>query len=80
MSENLDKKFPDIYNFFKEKGCTLTYFVKKSEKLKYICACGKEKEKLYKDYTRDKECRTCKIKKLNEKSNKEDYIYGKIYT
>ena len=31
----LREKFPDIYNLFKEKGCQLTYFAKKTEKLKY---------------------------------------------
>ena len=41
----LREKFPDIYNLFKEKGCQLTYFVKKTEKLKYICICQIEKEK-----------------------------------
>ena len=74
MNTNLQEKFPDIYNLFKEKGCLLTYFVKKTEKLKYICYCKIEKEKLYKDFMRNKECRTCKEKKLKEKPDKEEYI------
>jgi hypothetical protein len=69
----LREKFPDIYNLFKEKGCQLTYFVKKTEKLKYICICQIEKEKLYKDFMRSKECRTCKEKKLKEKPAEEEY-------
>lgn len=69
----LREKFPDIYNLFKEKGCQLTYFVKKTEKLKYICYCKIEKEKLYKDFMRNRECRTCKEKKLKEKPDQEEY-------
>ena len=74
MNTNLQEKFPDIYNLFKEKGCLLTYFVKKTEKLKYICVCQIEKEKLYKDFMRNRECRTCKEKKLKEKPEDEEYI------
>ena len=74
MNTNLQEKFPDIYNLFKEKGCLLTYFVKKTEKLKYICVCQIEKEKLYKDFMRNKQCRTCKEKKLKEKPEDEEYI------
>jgi len=65
-SINLEEKYKDIYNIFKEKGCTLTYYVKKTEKLKFICVCGLEKERLYKDFMRDKKCRTCTNKKLKE--------------
>lgn len=65
-SINLEEKYKDIYNIFKDKGCILTYFVKKTEKLKYICVCKIEKERLYKDFMRNKECRTCKNKKLKE--------------
>ena len=65
-SINLEEKYKDIYNIFKEKGCTLTYFIKKTLKLKFICACGIEKERLYKDFMRGKECRTCREKKFKE--------------
>lgn len=71
---NLEKEFPEIYNIFKEKGCKLTYFVKKTIKLKFICSCGIEKERLYKDFMRGRECRTCKEKKLKEKPNDQDFI------
>ena len=65
--EDIKEKYKDIYNVFKEKNCELIFFVKKTIKLKYICACGIEKERLYKDFARGKECRTCKDKKLKEK-------------
>jgi len=63
----------EIYNIFKEKNCELTYFVKKSEKLKYICACNIEKEKLFKDFIR-RGCRTCREKKFKEKPAECDFI------
>jgi len=44
--EELKKNFNDIYELFNEKGCKLTYFKKKTEKLRYICACSIEKERL----------------------------------
>lgn len=69
----LEQKFPDIYNYFKDCGCQLTYFVKKGEKLKYICVCGIEKEKLFKDVNIYK-CITCNAKKFREIPNDEEYI------
>jgi hypothetical protein len=75
MDDNLlIEKFPDIYNIFKNRNCKLVYFDKKTIKLKYICCCGIEKEKLYKDFMKNKECRTCKEKKLKEKPLEDDYI------
>ena len=71
---NLEEKFKDIYNIFKQKGCELTYYVKKSIKLKYICICGIEKERLYADFMRGNECKTCKEKKLKEKPNDIDFV------
>ena len=72
--QELREKYSDIYKLFEEKGCKLTYFKKKTENLKYICVCGIEKERLYKDFMRGKECRTCKEKKLKEQPKEEDYI------
>ena len=75
MEENsLKEKFPDIYNIFENKNCKLIYFDKKTIKLKYICMCNIEKEKFYKDFMRNKECRTCKEKKLKEKPLEDEYI------
>lgn len=71
---NYEEKYPEIYNIFKEKGCELTYYVKKNYKLKYICKCKVEKEKLFNDFMKDKNCRTCKEKKFKEKPNEEEYI------
>jgi hypothetical protein len=71
---NLKDKFPDIYTVFEKKGCKLIFFTKKTEKLKYICECNIEKEKLYKDFMRNRTCRTCKDKSLKEKPNIEDYF------
>lgn len=77
----IKEKYADIYNIFKEKNCELIYFERKTIKLKYICACGIEKERLYKDFMRNKECRTCKEKKLKEKpiSNDENNENGEIW-
>jgi len=81
--QELKEKFSDIYKVFEEKGCKLIYFKKKTEKLKYICACKIEKERFYKDFMRGQECRTCKEKKLKEKPiEKEintDTISGEIW-
>lgn len=71
---NLEEKYKDIYNIFKDKGCKLTFFVKKTIKLKYICSCGIEKEKLYKDFMRNLQCKTCSTKKVKEKPIDEEYI------
>ena len=70
----IKEKFPDIYDLFESKECILTYYTKKSEKLKYICKCGIEKEKLFKDFMRNKQCRTCTNKKLKEIPNEEEYV------
>lgn len=72
--EELKNNFNDIYELFKEKGYKLTYFKKKTEKLRYICACDIEKERLYKDFMRNLECRTCKEKKLKEKPDDTEYV------
>jgi len=71
--QELKDNFPDIYNTFEEKGCKLKFFKKKTDKLKYICACGIEKEKLYKDFTKNKKCRTCTNVELKEKPSDEEY-------
>ena len=64
--KTIKERFPNIFKEFEIKDCVLTYYVKKSEKLKYICKCGIEKEKLYKDFMKNKQCRTCTDKKLKE--------------
>ena len=71
--QELKENFKDIFELFQEKGCKLTYFKKKTEKLKFICSCGMEKERLYKDFMRGKDCRTCKEKKLKEKPDDKEY-------
>ena len=35
--QELKENFKDIFELFHEKRCKLTYFKKRSEKLKYIC-------------------------------------------
>ena len=72
--QELKDNFNDIFTLFEEKGYKLTYFKKKTENLKYMCSCGLEKERLYKDFMRGKECRTCKEKKLKEIPAEKDYI------
>lgn len=72
-SKNLKDKFPDIHELFESKECLLTHFVKKSEKLKFICKCGIEKERLFKDFMKNKQCRTCTDKKLKEIPDEEEY-------
>jgi hypothetical protein len=71
--QELKDNFPDIYNAFKEKGYKLTFFTRKSEKLKYICECGIEKEILYGYFTKNKKCRDCTELELKEKPSEEEY-------
>ena len=71
--QELKDNFPDIYNIFKEKNCKLTFFEKKSEKLKYICECGIEKEISYDYFIKNKKCRTCTELELKEKPSEEEY-------
>lgn len=68
----LDSKFSDLAREFTLKNCKLINFTSKSVKLEYICNyCGKTKKKLYKDFLKNMECRTCTTKKLNEKPDHE---------
>lgn len=62
---NYQETHPQIYHLFKEKECVLLSFTKTSEKIKYVCKCGIEKQKLLHDFFR-KNCRTCREKKLKE--------------
>jgi hypothetical protein len=80
--QELKDNFPDIYNAFEEKGYKLTFFKRKSEKLKYICECGIEKEVLYDYFTKNNNCRTCTEAKLKEKPSEKEYtdtITGEIW-
>ncbi len=74
MDKTLKDKFPDIYKLFEDKEYILTYFTKKSEKLKYICKCGIEKERLFKDFMKNKNCRTCIGQKFKEIPNEKEYV------
>jgi hypothetical protein len=67
MAHLTDTKLEEIKKVFTDKNCELLIFTKKSEKLTYKCACGITKQKLYKDFTRNKKCRTCTSKKIYEK-------------
>lgn len=73
-SESLKEKFPQIYEVFQSKGCSLTYYEKKTVKLKYICKCGLEKEKMYSDFIKNKTCRSCTTKKIKEKPESEEIV------
>ncbi len=64
--------FPtDIELEFTSKKCKLISFKNKSTKLQYICECGELKEKMYKDFKKNRECRTCVSKKLLQKPDNE---------
>jgi hypothetical protein len=63
----------EIRKDFTERNCELLEFTNKNLKLKYLCECGIIKEKLYRDFMKGKECRTCTTKKLNEKPD-HDFI------
>lgn len=54
-----EEAFMKMYNLFQEKNCVLTYFVNKQTKLKYICECKFEKEKMFSDFMKNKKCKTC---------------------
>jgi hypothetical protein len=71
MINTIDSKFADIEKEFILRNCKLINFVSKSVKLEYICSCGENKQKLYKDFMKNKECRTCTSKKLKEKPDNE---------
>lgn len=47
-----------------------TLFKSKNESILYICACGKEKTQIIKDYVR-RNCRTCKDLKIKDEDFKE---------
>lgn len=53
---------------YKKRNCTILTDLKtiklSKDKIKYICACGEEKEKLKTDFLKNKECRTCKTLKF----------------
>jgi len=70
-TSQLDKKFADIEKEFTIRNCKLVSFVSKSVKLEYVCSCGERKQKLYKDFMKNLECRSCTSKKLKEKPEKE---------
>ncbi len=61
----------DIEQEFSDRKCKLLKFEKKSVKLQYMCECGEIKEKMYSDFKKNRECRTCTSKKLKEKPNYE---------
>jgi len=76
---NLKEKHSEIFKWFEDRGCLLTNFTKNDEKLKFICKCGVEKERTFKDHkdllTKKKECQTCRTKKLaNEKPSEENIV------
>ena len=68
----INSKFAEIEKEFSIKDCKLIKYISKSVKIDYICNyCGESKSKLYKDFIKNKECRTCTSKKLREKPDHE---------
>jgi hypothetical protein len=65
-SINLEEKYKDVFQLFKEKGCVITKITTKSEPIEYICICGKHRSQKYSDFIR-RNCRWCRDKKLKEK-------------
>ena len=57
----------EISQTFTDRGCELLsdHIPNKSVLIDYICACGVQKKKMYKDFVR-RGCRTCNNKKLKE--------------
>jgi hypothetical protein len=64
-SINLEEKYKDVFELFKEKGCIITKISTKSEPIEYICICGKHRKQKYSDFIR-RNCRWCRDKKLTE--------------
>jgi hypothetical protein len=56
-----------IIKDYTDRNCKVIFLISKSVKIKYICECGIKKEKMYSDFMKNKECRTCRDKKLKEK-------------
>lgn len=65
-----EKLHQEIQAFFDEKKFTFVTDIKSvktsSQKITFICCCGEEKTKMFKDIKRNRECRTCKSKKYSE--------------
>ncbi len=56
----------EVYELFESRGCKITSFTKKSEKIDYVCKCGVSKSKMFSDFKKGKGCRTCSDKVLKE--------------
>ena len=69
MSKLNDEQLNVLREQFEKRNCELLKFVNKTVKLEYLCKCGIVKTKLYKDFMRNKTCRTCTVKSLSEKPN-----------
>ena len=67
-----------IEKLLESKGCKLIEFVSKSVPMTYICRCGEQKKKLYKDYIK-RGCRSCNIKALKEAKTEHDDSDGQIW-
>jgi hypothetical protein len=71
MSTNtINKHIQDIINIFEERNCRIiSELVNKQTPITYICVCGEQKTKKYKDFKDTVGCRTC----ISKKANDEDY-------
>jgi hypothetical protein len=65
-----------VYDFFKEKGCTLLdkEYINAHKKLKYICVCGNNSEIALHSFKKGNRCKECGIKK-NKIANTLDPIF-----
>ncbi len=62
ISFNMNTKDTEVYNAFEEKGYKITSFINRSTPIGYVCKCGETKQQKFKDFNRNKECRSCKTK------------------
>lgn len=49
----------EVFDLFKERGCTVISFVNKKIPVEYICKCGLQRKQIYKDFVK-RNCRNCK--------------------
>ena len=60
-----------VYDFFKEKGCSLLEkeYINARKKLKYICVCGNNSEIVFESFKKGNRCKECGIKKFSGNNN-----------
>lgn len=77
MDNRRNKHIQDIIDIFQKRGCQIiSEIVAKKIPVTYICLCGEQRKMRYKDFMRNKECRTCTSKLFNDdnyENEKDDF-------